>query len=648
MELEKLVNKTLSLLPVIKGEAKAGFVIEDISLSPKQVVVRGPKSTLDTVDILWTEPVDVTELGATTTVDVRAAMPDVSMSLVDPVTIKATLVVTEKITSRVFKSVPVEITNAVRKVTVKPETVDITVRGPINSMAQMAAGNGLYARVDVQGLAPGKHKYRVTAYAPGDIQVVEVSPRGSGSQYHWRATSKLCLLTTTDANFFGTDGVRGVANVWPMTTETAMGIGRAAAYISKRGTNRRHKIVIGKDTRLSGYMIENALSAGICSMGVDVLLVGPLPTPGIAFITSSMRADAGVVISASHNPFQDNGIKIFDSEGYKLPDEVEAQMEGLIFGGDIEDFRPTARDVGKAFRVDDARGRYIVFLKNTFPKSRTLDGLKIVVDCANGAAYRVAPEVFHELGADVELIGVDPNGENINRGCGSLEPEVAAKRVVETGADLGIALDGDADRVIFIDHKGRIVDGDRIMAICAGDLARRDKLARGTVVATVMSNMGLDVCLRKLGLRLVRTAVGDRYVVERMRAEGFNFGGEQSGHMIFLDHNTTGDGILTALQVMAVMHREGKSLADLAGIMDTFPQVLVNVKVPKKVDLDELDQVCNQCDRVRQELGENGRLLVRYSGTEPLVRVMIEGEDGDRIKELADETAACILKCLEA
>ena len=441
---------------------------------------------------------------------------------------------------------------------------------------------------------------------------------------------------------FGTDGVRGVANVYPMTTEIAMQIGRAAARIVKKEIQRRHRIVIGKDTRLSGYMIENALASGICSMGVDVLLVGPLPTPGIAFITSSMRADAGVVISASHNPFQDNGIKIFFGDGFKLPDEVEAEIEGLIFNGGMESLRPTAEHVGKAFRIDDARGRFIVFLKNTFPRNLTLDGLKIVVDCANGAAYRCAPEVFKELGAEVHLIGVDPDGENINRDCGSLHPEVAADMVLRTGADLGLALDGDADRVIFIDHQGRIVDGDRIMAICARDLHERGRLSKDTVVATVMSNMGLEVCLKGMGLNLVRAAVGDRYVVECMRQNGFNFGGEQSGHMIFLDHNSTGDGILTALQVLAVMLRRGNSLAELAEIMETFPQVLLNVRVPRRVDLDTLPEVVTQCRKVRDVLGEKGRLLVRYSGTEPLVRVMLEGENRDRIQTLAEETADCI------
>ncbi|MFH1135627.1 MAG: phosphoglucosamine mutase [Pseudomonadota bacterium] len=453
-------------------------------------------------------------------------------------------------------------------------------------------------------------------------------------------------MSSTSRRLFGTDGIRGVANVHPMTTEVAMQIGRAAAYIAKTGISRRHKIVIGKDTRLSGYMIENALASGVCSMGVDVLLVGPLPTPGIAFITNSMRADAGVVISASHNLFQDNGIKIFTGDGFKLPDEVELEIEELIFTNDIDSLRPTARDVGKAFRIDDAVGRYVVFLKHTFPRSRTLDGIKMVVDCAHGAAYKCAPAVFSELGAEVHLLGVQPTGENINKDCGSLHPEVAARKVLEVGADLGIALDGDADRVIFIDHQGRIVDGDHIMAICARDLAGRGKLARNTVVATVMSNMGLRVALNRLGLDLVAAAVGDRYVVERMRADGYNFGGEQSGHMIFLDHNTTGDGILTALQVLAVMVREGRCLADLSTIMETFPQVLINVKVNRRVDLASEPRIEDQCRRVKEILGDKGRLLVRFSGTEPLVRVMVEGENHDQINNLARETAACIEETL--
>jgi phosphoglucosamine mutase len=444
---------------------------------------------------------------------------------------------------------------------------------------------------------------------------------------------------------FGTDGVRGVANVYPMTTEMAMQIGRAAAYIFKDG-QKRHRIVIGKDTRLSGYMIENALSAGINSMGVDVLLVGPLPTPGIANITSSMRADAGVVISASHNPFQDNGIKFFSRDGFKLPDEMELRIEELIFSKKIDSLRPTATEVGKAYRIDDAIGRYVVFLKSTFPKELDLAGLKIVLDCANGAAYKVAPAVLEELGAEVVTIGVKPNGTNINAGCGSLHPEIISAAVREHNADLGIALDGDADRVIFVDEHGNEVDGDRIMAICAIDLLKQKKLRKNTVVATVMSNMGLDIAVKKAGGKVIKTAVGDRYVVEEMRKCGYNLGGEQSGHMIFLDHNTTGDGTLTALQVLAVMGRLGRSLSELAEVMTPLPQVLVNVKVAEKRDILTIPEIAGLVRDIEEKVRDEGRILIRYSGTEPLLRIMIEGRDKDQISGWAREIADNVEKSI--
>ena len=438
---------------------------------------------------------------------------------------------------------------------------------------------------------------------------------------------------------FGTDGVRGVANVHPMTTEMAMQLGRAAAYVFRNG-HKRHRIVIGKDTRLSGYMIENALVAGICSMGVDVLIVGPLPTPGIANITSSMRADAGVVISASHNPFQDNGIKFFCREGFKLPDEVELKIEDLIFSKKIDSLRPIATEVGKAYRIDDAVGRYVVFLKSTFPKDLDLTGLKIVLDCANGAAYKVAPAVLEELGADVVLLGAKPNGTNINAGCGSLHPEVISEAVKEHRADLGVALDGDADRVIFVDEFGNEVDGDHIMAICATDMLKQKKLRKNTLVATVMSNMGLDIAIKKAGGKIVKTAVGDRYVVEEMRKSGYNLGGEQSGHMIFLDHNTTGDGMQTALQVLAIMQRQKKTLAELAEVMIPLPQVLVNVRVAEKKDIMTIPEIGKLVGEIEAKLQDEGRLLVRYSGTEPLLRIMLEGQDKYQItgwgKEIAD------------
>lgn len=440
---------------------------------------------------------------------------------------------------------------------------------------------------------------------------------------------------------FGTDGVRGVANVYPMTTEMAMQIGRAAAYIFKNG-RRRHRIVIGKDTRLSGYMIENALSAGICSMGVDVLLVGPLPTPGIANITSSMRADAGVVISASHNPFQDNGIKFFSSDGFKLPDEMELRIEELIFSKEIDSLRPIATEVGKAYRIDDAIGRYVVFLKSTFPKHLDLSGVKIVLDCANGAAYKVAPAVLEELGAEVIALGVKPNGTNINAGCGSLHPEVISEAVKEHQANLGIALDGDADRVIFVDEFGNEVDGDHIMAICAIDLLKQKRLWKNTVVATVMSNMGLDIAVKKAGGKVIKTAVGDRYVVEEMRKGGYTLGGEQSGHMIFLDHNTTGDGILTALQVLAVMRRENKSLAELAEVMIPLPQVLVNVRVSEKQDIMTIPEIAGLVREIENRVRDEGRILIRYSGTEPLLRIMIEGQDKYQITTWAKDIAELV------
>ena len=442
---------------------------------------------------------------------------------------------------------------------------------------------------------------------------------------------------------FGTDGVRGVANVYPMTTEMAMQIGRAAAFIFKNNT-RRHRIVIGKDTRLSGYMLENALIAGICSMGVDVLLVGPLPTPGIANITSSMRADAGVVISASHNPFQDNGIKFFSRDGIKLPDEMELRIEELIFSNGIDTLRPIATEVGKAYRIDDAAGRYVVFLKSTFPKELDLVGMKIVLDCANGAAYKVAPAVFEELGAEVIPIGVKPNGTNINDGCGSLHPEIISEAVKKHGADLGIALDGDADRVIFVDEFGSEVDGDHILALCATEMLKENKLRKNTLVATVMSNMGLDIAVKKAGGKIIRTAVGDRYVVEEMLRGGYNLGGEQSGHLIFLDYNTTGDGIQSALQVLAIMRKREKKLSELARVMTPLPQVLVNVRVAEKRDVKTIPEAAKLIEEAEKSLKDEGRVLIRYSGTEPLLRIMLEGTDKDQITVWANEIAEAVDK----
>jgi phosphoglucosamine mutase len=426
-----------------------------------------------------------------------------------------------------------------------------------------------------------------------------------------------------------------------MTTEIAMQIGRGLAFLVK-DMKHDHRIVIGKDTRLSGYMIENALAAGICSMGVDVLLVGPMPTPGIAFITTSMRADAGVVISASHNPFQDNGIKIFSRNGYKLPDEKELEIEDLIFSQKMAALRPVAEEVGKAFRIDDARGRYTVFLKHTFPGNYALDGFHIVLDCAHGATYGVAPHVFEELGAKVTALGIEPNGKNINHECGALHPQLIAAKVRELGADLGIALDGDGDRLIVVDEKGTIVDGDHIMAICAADLLARRKLKKKTLVSTVMSNLGLEVAIKKLGGKMVRTQVGDRYVVEEMRRKGYNFGGEQSGHLIFLDHNTTGDGILAALQLLAIMIKEGKTLSELAGVMESFPQTLKNVRTSEKIEPGRINGFNKKIASMGKKLGGSGRILVRPSGTEPVIRVMVEGQDEKMIDTMADELCEMI------
>jgi len=443
---------------------------------------------------------------------------------------------------------------------------------------------------------------------------------------------------------FGTDGIRGVANVSPMTADLAMKVGIGAAHIF-RNRHRRPKIIIGKDTRLSGYMIEYALTAGICSMGVDVLLVGPLPTPGIAYITSSMRADAGIVISASHNPYEYNGIKIFAGDGYKLPDETEAYLEDLILSGKIDRLpRPSAAEIGGARRIDDALGRYIVYLKTAFPRTLSMEGLRVVIDCAHGAAYRVAPRVFEELGAQVIVTGARPDGKNINQACGSLHPGKMADLVREHGADVGFALDGDADRVLFADETGEILDGDQLMAICATHFIANNTLKEKTLVATVMSNLGLEVAIRRQGGKMLRTPVGDRYVVERMREGDYNLGGEQSGHMVFLDYSTTGDGILSALQVLSVMLREEKPLSELKRVMEHYPQTLINVPVQQRRSLEEIPELVTLKENLEKQLGSDGRLLIRPSGTEPVMRVMVEGVDGALIETIAQEMASGIEK----
>ena len=440
---------------------------------------------------------------------------------------------------------------------------------------------------------------------------------------------------------FGTDGVRGVANLEPMTSETAMQLGRAAAHLFMRRAGR-HQIVIGKDTRVSGYMLESALISGICSMGVDVLVVGPMPTPAVAFLTRSLRADAGVMISASHNPYQDNGIKFFSNDGFKLPDDIEARIEELIVSNEISHLRPTADAIGKAFRIDDAEGRYIEFVKRSLPKDLDFQGIKLVVDCAHGAAYKVAPKVLRELGAKVEAIGIQPDGMNINAGCGAVHPEVLQKAVREHGAHIGIALDGDADRAIFVCEKGNVINGDHIMAALGLDLHRNGQLAKQTVVGTVMSNFGLEIALSKAGMTLARTAVGDRYLLERMLADGYNFGGEQSGHFIFLDHNTTGDGLISALQVLSLMKRTQKPLSELAQAMTAVPQVLLNVKVSRKPKLETVPDLEQAIRAGERRLNGSGRVLVRYSGTESLLRIMVEGERDALIHEVADQLAQVV------
>ena len=441
-------------------------------------------------------------------------------------------------------------------------------------------------------------------------------------------------------HLFGTDGIRGVANRDPMTAEVALRLGQAVAQ-RFRHAERPGRIVIGKDTRLSGYMLESAMQAGIVSAGADVMLVGPLPTPGIAFITWSMRADAGVVISASHNPYQDNGIKIFAADGFKLPDEVEADIERRMeaIGGGDDGARAAPDAIGKAVRIDDAVGRYVQFLKHAFPKEHTLDGIRIVVDCSNGAAYHVAPQVFRELGADVVELNVSPDGRNINLGCGALHPEGMAEKVRSAGAQLGVALDGDADRLILADERGNVVDGDQMMAILGTRMLEQRQLPKQTVVATVMSNLGLERALAAKGGKLWRTAVGDRYVVEAMREGGFTLGGEQSGHIIFLDHATTGDGMVAALRVLEVMLTARRPLSELARVMTRYPQVLLNFEVAHKRPFEQMPAVQRLIAQVERDLGADGRIVVRYSGTESKARVMIEGVDEAGIQAQAAEIA---------
>lgn len=432
---------------------------------------------------------------------------------------------------------------------------------------------------------------------------------------------------------FGTDGVRGRANIEPVTAETALKLGRAAAHVFKTlETSSRspgkHKIVIGKDTRLSGYMIENGISAGVLSMGVDVLFIGPLPTPGVAYVTRSLRADAGIVITASHNPYDDNGIKFFRADGYKLDEQIEARIEQLVFSGEIESIRPTAHEIGKAVRIDDALGRYIEHAKASFPRGLTLEGIRIVVDCGHGAAYKSTPCVLRELGAEVIALGIQPDGTNINKDCGSMHPRLLCEKVRELRADFGVAHDGDADRVLLCDETGTLIDGDDILVIAGLEMLRQGTLAHKTVVSTVMSNAGLDAAIKEAGGQVVRTAVGDKNVIDEMLKHGFNLGGEQSGHLIFRDFSTTGDGLVAALQILSIMKSRNARLSQLARCWTRYPQLVTNVMVREKKPFEQIDGVMQFLAQAEAAVkNEGGRVMLRYSGTESKARLLMEGPD---------------------
>lgn len=442
---------------------------------------------------------------------------------------------------------------------------------------------------------------------------------------------------------FGTDGLRGTVNRYPMTADVALRLGLAAGLLY-RDRHGKGRVVIGKDTRLSGYVFENALSAGLLAAGMDVFLVGPLPTPAVSFLTTNMRADLGVVISASHNPYHDNGIKFFSAQGFKIPDEEENRMTEMVLNPEFNWNYPDPAHTGRAYKIKDAPGRYIVYLKNSFPADLSLDGVRVVIDCANGANYKVAPLALEELGAEVIRIGTEPNGLNINHQCGSLHPEAVTAKVRETRADIGLALDGDADRLIVADEHGTVLDGDQIMALCAQDLMDRGKLPDNLLVATVMSNMALEVFMAERGGKLLRTAVGDRCVVEAMLKHGAMLGGEQSGHLIFREYSTTGDGLLAALQILRIMRQRGRPLSELAGLLTPYPQELVNVSVKRKPPLEECPVLKEAVSRVEQALGGRGRVLLRYSGTEPLCRVMVEGEEAEKVRILASDLSAVVAK----
>lgn len=442
---------------------------------------------------------------------------------------------------------------------------------------------------------------------------------------------------------FGTDGMRGTVNRWPMTVDVALRLGLAAG-IRFRSGDHKHRVVIGKDTRLSGYMFESALTAGLCAAGMHVIMTGPLPTPAISFLTRNMRADLGVVISASHNPYYDNGIKFFDADGFKLPDITEDEIAAMTEDYSFKWPYPPSDKIGRATKIEDAGGRYIVYTKSCFPPQLTLSGLRIVIDCANGASYKVAPLALEELGAEVFRIGCEPNGLNINDHCGSLYPEVVSAKVRELRADVGLALDGDADRLIVVDEHGAILDGDQLMALCAQAMMARGELPDNLLVGTVMSNLALEIFMREHGGELLRTKVGDRYVVEAMRQRGAMLGGEQSGHLIFRLYSTTGDGLLAALQILRIMREKEKPLSELAGLLTPFPQELVNVRVKNRLPFEEKPEIGKAVQKVEQELGGRGRVLLRYSGTEALCRVMVEGENPEKVKLYASELADVVAR----
>jgi phosphoglucosamine mutase len=447
---------------------------------------------------------------------------------------------------------------------------------------------------------------------------------------------------------FGTDGIRGTANQFPMTPDIVLKVGQAIGHLlhkqARPGASAIRKVVIGKDTRLSGYMIEQALSSGLNSMGVHVQLVGPLPTPGIGYLTRTMRADAGIVISASHNAFQDNGIKVFGPDGFKIPDEMEREIERLVMTEDLTRFLPHSREIGRTKRIEDAQGRYIVYVKSTFPLENTLDGLRIVLDTAHGAAYKVAPQVFTELGAEVIQLGDEPNGTNINDKVGALYPAKLAENVVQFRADVGISLDGDADRVIMVDEKGHVINGDHILAICALHMKERGLLKKNTLVATQMSNFGLHKKMGEEGIAVIPVGVGDKNVVEEMRKNGYNLGGEQSGHIIFLDHSTTGDGCIAALSVLGVMKQTGKRASELNHVFEDMPQILINCRVKKRTELSQIKGYAELVAKIEKKLDTEGRVFVRYSGTEPLLRILVEGPDKLKITEYAEQIAQFLEK----